>query len=54
MALTKKGRNVLRELVKRYGQFEARQVLYAGIASGKFTGIEQLPKRRRIKRRPFI
>jgi hypothetical protein len=40
MPLTAKGEEILANLTKEYGAEKAKQVLYAGKNSGKFTGID--------------
>lgn len=41
MPLTRKGRNILRNMTKEYGAKKGKSVLYASINKGKITGAEK-------------
>lgn len=42
MPLTEKGEKILANLEKEYGKEKAKEVLYAGKNSGRFTGIDKM------------
>lgn len=47
MPLTVKGKKLLKALRDAYGDEKGNQVFYAGINSGKFTGVERRGERKR-------
>ena len=44
MPLTEKGKKILREMKKEYGDKKGKQVFYASINKGKLKGVERKHK----------
>jgi hypothetical protein len=40
MPLTSKGREILKSLSSEYGEKKGKEVFYAGVNEGKFTGVD--------------